>query len=66
MDDIDISRAAKLLLDKHGNFAEGVPRDRRIALASWADGEGFKVWGLIFLVIGELRDKERPADSGIQ
>ena len=66
MDEIDIWRAAKLLFDRHGIFAEDRARDRQFDMLSKGDAAGFAVWGRIRAAIGELHRVERPEGERIQ
>ena len=55
MGEIDIWWAAKLLLDKHGVFAEDKAHERQLELLAEHDVEGFAVWSQILAAIGELQ-----------
>lgn len=55
MDEIDIGRAAKLLVDHHGILAEDMARNRQLELLAIGEGNGFAVWGRIRDAVGELQ-----------
>lgn len=59
VDDLDIWRSAKLLLDSHGANADQVAQAKMDAMRVKGDAEGVAVWQRILAAISELR-RERP------
>lgn len=66
MDEIDIWRSAKLLIDQHGIFADDRARDRQFELFTKDDAAGFAVWGRIREAIRELQRIERRDGENVQ
>ncbi|MGH7119518.1 MAG: hypothetical protein ACREFP_11110 [Acetobacteraceae bacterium] len=66
MDETEIWRAAKLLLDQYGIFAEDKARGRQLDLLSRNDSDGPAVWGRIRHAIGELQRAERREGKSVQ
>lgn len=60
MEEIDIWRSAKLLLDQHGERAPEIAARRISELTMQGDREGAAVWGSILAAIAVLRMRERP------
>ena len=56
MDDIDIFRSAKLLLDKHGRDAQLIAIKRATKMLDAGDMDGYAVWKRI---LGAIKDTER-------
>ena len=59
IDDIEIYRCAKLLLDSHGDEAFSVAEGKFDALAQADDFEGCAVWQQVLSAIKELRRQSR-------
>ena len=59
VDELDIWRSAKLLLDSHGANAGQVAQSKMDAMRVKGDAEGVVVWQRILAAISELR-RERP------
>jgi hypothetical protein len=59
VDELDIWRSAKLLLDKHGASADQAAQAKMDAMRAKGDAEGIAVWQRILAGISELR-RERP------
>ena len=59
IDDIEIYRCAKLLLDSHGDEAFSVAEGKFEALAEADDFEGCAVWQQVISAIKELRRHSR-------
>ncbi len=55
-DDIDIYRAAKLLIDKHGDEADIIAIKRAIKMLDDGDVDGYAVWKRI---AGAINDTQR-------
>jgi hypothetical protein len=55
MDEMDIWRAAKLLVDQHGARAGLWAMGRELQLIEACDAAGAAMWGRIFVAIEELR-----------
>jgi hypothetical protein len=68
IDDPDIFRAAKLLIDQHGDDASLRAAERADELLAEADVEGSAVWRRILAAIDELQrgalGKRKPALKG--
>ena len=58
IDDLDIYRTAKLLIDRHGDGATVEAMKRADALASQGDAAGKVVWLRILEAIEELQNTE--------
>ncbi|WP_162914771.1 hypothetical protein [Desertibaculum subflavum] len=59
VDDLDIWRSAKLLLNSHGAKADQVALSKMDAMRVKGDAEGVVVWRRILAAISELR-RDRP------
>ena len=59
IDDIEIYRCAKLLLDRHGDEAPSIAADKFEAMAEADDVEGCAVWQQVISAISELRRESR-------
>ncbi len=57
-DDIDIYRAAKLLIDKHGDEADIIAIKRATKMLDDGDVDGYAVWKRI---VDAIKDMERKA-----
>ncbi len=55
-DDIDIYRAAKLLIDKHGDDADVIAIQRATKMLDAGDVDGYAVWKRI---LGAIKDTQR-------
>ena len=56
MDDIDIYRSAKLLLDKHGHDAQLIAIKRATKMLDAGDVDGYAVWKRI---VDAIKDTQR-------
>lgn len=65
MDDIDLWRAAKLLVDEHGTNASGFAAEWAIHFHEAGDIEAEEVWVRIMTRVLELQRK-KPADGETQ
>ena len=63
--DLDIFRAAKLLVDQHGEDAPIHAAMRADELMAMGDLDGQAIWKLILKAIDELLANERPEDAGL-
>ncbi len=64
VDDIDIYRAAKLLIDKHGNEADIIAIRRATKMLDDGDVDGYAVWKRITNAIKETeRETPRPGEQ---
>jgi hypothetical protein len=63
IEDPDIWRAAKLLIDQHGEDAALRAAQRADVLLEDGDLDGNTVWRRILLAIGELQPRPRERDS---
>ena len=61
--DLDIYRAAKFLVDQHGEEASIGATLCATAMLEKGDLHHYAIWKRILLAIGELQDRE-PAGSG--
>ena len=66
MDEIDIWRTAKLLVDQHGISADDLARERCIDLLAQHDMEGYAAWSQILAALGELQRTERRDGEAVQ
>ena len=64
IDDIDIFRAAKLLIEKHGDEAAITATKRATELLDAGDVDGYAVWKRILNAVKELLTEE-PLDNAI-
>jgi hypothetical protein len=62
-DAIDIFRAAKLVIDRHGNDAALYAAARTAVLAGEGDEEGAAAWCQITAAIEELQRERRPGGA---
>ena len=62
-DAIDIYRAAKLIIDRHGEEAALYAAARTAVLAGEADIEGAAVWRQITAAVEELQRERRPGEA---
>jgi len=63
--DIDVLRAAHLLISRHGGDAPAQAAMRHDELLAAGDMEGATVWKRILRAIDELGRKERRPDEGL-
>ena len=63
IDPIDIYRAAKLVIDWHGNDAALYAAARTAVLAGEGDDEGVAVWRQITAAVEELQREGRPGEA---
>lgn len=61
--DLDIYRAAKLLIDQHGEDAPIRAAERANELLEAGDTEGAAIWWAIVDAIEELQRKREPGES---
>jgi hypothetical protein len=61
--DLDVHRAAKLLIDQHGNRAVVHAIGRANFLLEQDDFEGAAVWGTILRAIEELQRAREPDEA---
>jgi hypothetical protein len=62
-DAIDIFRAAKLVIDRHGEEAALYAAARTAVLAGEGDEEGAAVWRQITAAVEELQRERRPDEA---
>ena len=62
-DAIDIYRAAKLVIDRHGGEAALNAAARTAVLAGEGDVEGAAVWRQIAAAVEELQRERRPGEA---
>ncbi len=63
MDDIDIFRSAKLLIDRHGDDAQLVAIKRATKMLDAGDVDGYAVWKRIVDAIKDVqRETPRPGE----
>ena len=63
-DDLDIYRAAKLVIDRDGEDAQLSTRLRRtVVLAGEGDEEGAAIWRQITAAVEELQRERRPDEA---
>ena len=58
MDEKDAYRAARLLIEKHGNMALQRASERAVELGKVRDVEGIQTWAAIRRAVKELQDTE--------
>ena len=58
MDEKDIYRTAKLLIEKHGEGALDRAAKRAVELGDAGDIEGVETWGAILRAVKELQETE--------
>ena len=63
MEEIDIWRTAKQLIEQHGEDADIVAAQRIDALMASGDIDGRIAWRRIYFAIGQLQAKTRPRSS---
>ena len=64
VDDIDIYRAAKLLIDKHGGDADVIAIKRATKMLDAGDVDGYAVWKRIVEAIKDMqRETPRPGEQ---
>ena len=61
--DLDVYRAAHLLIERHGDDAPIEAAMRADELTEAGDMEGVTVWKMILKAIAELLSEERPEDA---
>ena len=63
VDDIDIYRAAKLLIDKHGGDADVIAIKRATKMLDDGDVDGYAVWKRIVNAIKDMKQETpRPGE----
>jgi hypothetical protein len=62
-DAVDIYRAAKLVIDRHGDDAALYAAARTAVLAGEGDVEGAEVWRQITAAVDELQRERRPDEA---
>jgi hypothetical protein len=62
-DIIDIYRAAKLVIDRHGDDAALYAAARTAVLAGEGDAEGAAIWRRITAAVEELQRERRPDEA---
>ena len=62
-DAVDIYRAAKLVIDRHGDDAALHAAARTAVLAGEGDVEGAEVWRQITAAVEELQRERRPDEA---
>jgi len=62
-DDLDIYRAAKLLIDNHREDAALYVMARTAVLAGEGDAEGATIWRQITVAVEELQRERRPDEA---
>jgi hypothetical protein len=62
IDDIDVYRAAQLVMQQHGNDAADFASDYADELLATGDVEGSVVWTKIVRAIDEIQALPRPGD----
>jgi hypothetical protein len=65
MDDIDIWRSAKLLIERYPDDADLVAARRADALLDQGDVDGFHAWKRIVEAINELKRTERGESESL-
>ena len=60
---IDIYRAAKLVIDSHGEEASLYTAARSAVLAGEGDDEGAAIWRQITAAVEELQRERRPGEA---
>ncbi len=66
IDDIDIYRAAKLLIEKHGDEAAITATKRAAKLLGAGDVDGYAVWKRILRAIEQLESTKPGPDDLVQ
>ncbi len=61
-DDLDIFRAAKLVIDNHREDATLYAMERTVVLTGEGDAEGAAIWRQITAAIEELQRERRPGE----
>ena len=62
IDDLDIYRAAKLVIDNHREDAALYAMARTAVLAGEGDAEGAAIWRQITAAVEELQRERRPGE----
>ena len=62
-DDLDIYRAAKLVIDRHGEDAALFAEARAVVLEGEGDVEGSAIWVRIKAAVEELQRMRRPDEA---
>ena len=62
-DDLDIYRAAKLVIDRHGEDAVLFAEARAVVLAGEGDVEGGAIWLPIKAAVEDLQRMRRPDEA---
>jgi hypothetical protein len=62
-DAIDIYRAAKLVIDRHGDDAALYAAARTAVLSGAGDAEGAAIWRQITAAVEELQREIRPGEA---
>jgi hypothetical protein len=62
-DALDIFRAAKLVIDNHGEDASLYAAARTAVLAGEGDAEGAAIWRRITVAVEELQRERRPGEA---
>ena len=66
IDDIDIYRAAKLLIDKHGNEAAVIATKHATKMLDDGDVDGYAVWKRILRAIEQLESTKPGPGTLVQ
>ncbi len=66
IDDIDIYRAAKLLIEKHGDEAAVITIKRATKMLDDGDVDGYAVWKRILQAIEQLESTKPGPDDLVQ
>ncbi len=66
IDDIDIYRSAKLLIDKHGDEADITAIKRATEMLNAGDVDGYAVWKRILQAIEQLESTKPGPDELVQ
>ena len=66
IDDIDIYRAAKLLIEKHGDEAAVITIKRATKMLDDGDVDGYAVWKRILQAIEQLKSTKPGPDDLVQ
>jgi hypothetical protein len=62
-DDLDIYRAAKLVIERHGGEAMLLAEARAVVLTGEGDVEGGAIWQRIKAAVEELQRQRRPDET---
>ena len=66
VDDIDIYRAAKLLIDKHSDEAAIIAIKRATEMLDAGDVDGYAVWKRTLRAIEQLESRKPGPDDSVQ